>query len=60
MDFNVLAIDSSTNESIIMNGNALCEHFNITANELNNYIETGKPFSRNNKDWYFDLPSDTK
>lgn len=27
MNFDVLAIDSSTNESIVMNGDALCEHF---------------------------------
>lgn len=60
MNFDVLAIDSSTNESIVMNGDALCEHFNITTSELNNYIETGKPLSRNNKEWYFDLPLDTK
>lgn len=60
MIFDVLVIDSSTNESLVMSSDALCEHFNMTASELDNYIETGEPFSRNSKDWYFDLPLDAK
>lgn len=60
MIFSVLAIDSSTNESLVMSSDALCEHFNISESDLKNYIETGNSFFRNGKDWYFDLPLDAK